>query len=107
LKNILILCGLAFVFLMLGNNMVSLTNPDEVFYSGSAREMVQQNTWFVPHLFGQPQFEKPILLFWLLRVSFLAFGPTSFGARPSMSTVFSRARSRPIFRYRHRPSTNW
>jgi len=81
LKNTLILCGLAFVFLILGNNTVSLTNPDEVFYSGSAKEMVQQGTWLVPHIFGQPQFEKPILLFWLLRVSFLAFGPTSFGAR--------------------------
>lgn len=81
MKNTLILCGLAFVFLMLGNNMVSLTNPDEVFYSGSAKEMVQQGTWLVPHLFGHPQFEKPIFLFWLLRISFLAFGPSNFGAR--------------------------
>ncbi|PIP19514.1 MAG: hypothetical protein COT38_02400 [Candidatus Omnitrophica bacterium CG08_land_8_20_14_0_20_41_16] len=81
LKAILVLFMLSFVFLMLGNNILSLTNPDEVFYAGTAKEMVQQKTWLVPYLFGKPQFEKPILTYWLLRIGFILFGITSFSAR--------------------------
>ncbi|MDD5431860.1 MAG: glycosyltransferase family 39 protein [Candidatus Omnitrophica bacterium] len=81
LKNVLILTVLAFCFLMLGNHMLSQTNPDEVFYSGSAKEMMQQNTWEVPILFGKPQFEKPIFTFWLLRFGFELFGISNFSAR--------------------------
>jgi len=31
--------------------------------------MIQHNTWMTPYLFGQPQFEKPIFLYWMLRAS--------------------------------------
>jgi 4-amino-4-deoxy-L-arabinose transferase-like glycosyltransferase len=34
-----------------------------------------------PYLFGQPQFEKPILLYWLMRFGFIIFGITGFSAR--------------------------
>lgn len=81
LKNILLLISISFVFFMLGNNILTLTNPDEVFYSLSAKEMIQHKTWLVPQMFSQPQFEKPILTFWLLRLSFCLFGITSFAAR--------------------------
>ena len=81
LQKLFILLALSFVFLMLGNNILSLTNPDEVFYTGTAKEMIQQKTWLVPYLFGQPQFEKPILTYWLLRVGLMFFGATGFGAR--------------------------
>ncbi len=80
-KNILILLVISYVYLMLGNGILSLTNPDEVFYVQTAKEMAAQKTWLVPYLFDQPQFEKPILTYWLLRVSFLVFGVTSFGSR--------------------------
>ena len=81
LKNIIILMGISLVFFMLGNNLLAMTNPDEVFYSLSAKEMIQQNTWLVPHIFGEPQFEKPILSFWLIRLSFCVFGINNFAAR--------------------------
>lgn len=81
LKNIIILLGLSYVFFFIGNGIISLTNPDEVFYVQTAKEMVAHQTWMTPYLFGAPQFEKPIFLYWLLRVSFLLFGPSSFGAR--------------------------
>ena len=60
---------------------MSLTNPDEVFYAQTAREMGQHNSWLIPYLFGAPQFEKPVLLYWLLRAGFALFGSTSFAAR--------------------------
>lgn len=80
-KYIFALIVLSYVFLILGNSLLPLTYPDEVFYSGTAKEMMQQKTWGTPILFGQPQFEKPILTYWLLRISYAIFGVTNFGAR--------------------------
>ncbi|MDD5610083.1 MAG: glycosyltransferase family 39 protein [Candidatus Omnitrophica bacterium] len=66
---------------MLGNNIINLSHPDEVFYAGTAKEMALNNSWSIPYLFGQPQFEKPILTYWLLRVGYIMFGVDGFGAR--------------------------
>jgi 4-amino-4-deoxy-L-arabinose transferase-like glycosyltransferase len=81
LKHILILIMLAYFCFMFGNGLISLTIPDEVFYAQTAKEMLQQHSWMTPYLFGQPQFEKPIFLYWLLKLGFLAFGINSFAAR--------------------------
>ncbi len=81
LKHIFILALLAYFCFMFGNGLVSLTIPDEVFYAQTAKEMLQQHTWMSPYLFGQPQFEKPIFLYWLLKAGFLVFGVNSFAAR--------------------------
>ncbi len=80
-KYVLALIVLSYFFFIFGNGIVSLTNPDEVFYAGTAKEMIQQKSWMTPYLFGQPQFEKPIFLYWLLRISFNVFGQTPFAAR--------------------------
>lgn len=80
-KNVLLLVLLGYLFFIAGNGILSLTNPDEVFYAGTAKEMMQQKTWITPYLFGQPQFEKPILTYWLLRLGFIMFGVSGFGAR--------------------------
>ena len=81
LRNILLLALLSFIFLMAGNGVLSLTNPDEVFYAQIAKEMAHNKTWMVPYLFGQPNFEKPIFTYWLLRWAYLIFGVSGFGAR--------------------------
>lgn len=80
-KRIIILLILSYFLLMFGNGYMALTNPDEVFYTQTAREMVKQDTWMTPYLFGAPQFEKPILTYWLLRISFIIFGVGPFAAR--------------------------
>jgi len=81
LKTIIILFILSYLFLVLGNGFLSLTNPDEVFYAQTAKEMIQHNSWLTPYLFGAPQFEKPIFLYWLLRIGFAIFGNNSFAVR--------------------------
>jgi 4-amino-4-deoxy-L-arabinose transferase-like glycosyltransferase len=81
LKSILVLIFLSYLFFMLGNGVLSLSNPDEVFYAQTAKEMIKYRSWLTPYLFGQPQFEKPIFLFWLLRIGFILFGISSFAAR--------------------------
>jgi 4-amino-4-deoxy-L-arabinose transferase-like glycosyltransferase len=80
-KYILVLLVLAYFFFFFGNGLISLTNPDEVFYAQTAKEMAQRHSWMTPILFDQPQFEKPILLYWLLRIADLIFGVSSFSAR--------------------------
>jgi len=66
---------------MWGNDILSLTNPDEVFYAQTAKEMIKHQSWLTPYLFDQPQFEKPIFTFWLFKSSFMLFGISNFTAR--------------------------
>ena len=80
-NKILILIVLSYVLFILGNSVISLSNPDEVFYSQTAKEMAERNTWLEMYIFGQPQFEKPILTYWFLRLGIILFGLSSFGAR--------------------------
>ncbi|MFH0877336.1 MAG: glycosyltransferase family 39 protein, partial [Candidatus Omnitrophota bacterium] len=81
ISPLLLLFLAGYVIFMFGNNVVPLTNPDEVFYAQTAKEMVGHKTWLVPYLFDHPQFEKPILTYWFLRLSFILFGTTAFAAR--------------------------
>lgn len=81
MRNIIILVVLSCVLFMLGNQLLPLTDPDEVFYAQTVKEMSVRHEWNIPFLFGQPQFEKPILIYWLLRTAFLIFGMTDFAAR--------------------------
>ena len=80
-RKVLTLIAFGLLLFMVGNHVVNLTHPDEVFYAGTAKEMLEQKTWSVPYLFGQPQFEKPILTFWLIQAAFVVMGVTSFAAR--------------------------
>jgi 4-amino-4-deoxy-L-arabinose transferase-like glycosyltransferase len=72
---------LAVAVLGIGLSAVPLTDPDEVFYAGTAREMLAQHTFLTPIIFGKPQFEKPPLTYWLLMASFEAFGVHTWSAR--------------------------
>lgn len=76
-----ILFVLAYLFLMAGNGLLSLTHPDEVFYILSAREMVQHNSWLTPMIFNHIQFEKPILPYALFAFAIKTFGEGPFVAR--------------------------
>ncbi len=62
-------------------NRLPLTDPDEVFYSQTAKEMAQQHSVVTPLIFGHPQYEKPPLFYWLLMAAFKAEGVTRVAAR--------------------------
>ena len=81
LRYILLLLFLSYFFFICGNSILGLSNPDEVFYAQTAKEMARHNSWMTPYLFDAPQFEKPILTYWLLRIGFILFGVSSFSAR--------------------------
>lgn len=81
LQRISILFLICYALFLFGNNTFSLTDPDEVFYSMTAREMAAKNEWVTPFIFNRPQFEKPVLTFWLIEIAFKAWGQTPFAAR--------------------------
>jgi 4-amino-4-deoxy-L-arabinose transferase-like glycosyltransferase len=60
---------------------LGLIDPDEPFYALTSREMVQSGDWITPRVFGEPQFEKPILFYWETCLAQIAFGDNEFAAR--------------------------
>jgi len=81
LKRVSILFLICSALFLFGNDLFKLTDPDEVFYSLTAKEMAAKNEWITPLIFGQPQFEKPPLTFWLLETAFKTCGESPFSAR--------------------------
>ncbi len=73
-----VICGYMFFF-QLGK--LALTDPDETFYAQTSKEMLAKGEWLTPYIYGKPQFEKPVLFYWLVEASFKAFGVNEFAAR--------------------------
>ena len=75
---LLLICFVAFWWRL---GKIGLVDPDEPFYSQTCREMVQTGDWLTPKIFGKPQFEKPILYYWLVSASYKVFGENEFAGR--------------------------
>lgn len=55
---------------------MGMIGPDEPRYADVGRAMARSGDWITPHLWGQPWFEKPALLYWITGAAFkLGFGP--------------------------------
>ena len=68
---------------LFGTNLggFGLLDPDEPFYSLTAKEMVERGDMSTPVIFGSPQFEKPIFFYWVMYVCFTLFGISEWSAR--------------------------
>ena len=75
---VLLICGAAFWWQL---GYLGLIDPDEPFYAQSSREMLRAGDWVTPRIFDQPQFEKPVFIYWLTMGSFRVFGDNEFAAR--------------------------
>ena len=58
-----------------------LLEPDEGRYAQIPKEMLVHHSWVVPTLQGEPYLDKPPLLYWLVALSYRAFGVTPEAAR--------------------------
>lgn len=55
---------------------MGLVGPDEPRYAAIGRAMAASGDWVTPRLWGQPWFEKPVLLYWMTASAFrLGMGP--------------------------------
>src|SRR5438132_979499 len=75
---LLLVCAVVFWWRL---GKLGLIDPDEPFYAQTAHEMIRTGDWLVPRIFGQPQFEKPPLYYWLVAGSFRVFGENEFAGR--------------------------
>ncbi|MBU0571043.1 MAG: glycosyltransferase family 39 protein [Candidatus Omnitrophica bacterium] len=80
-RHITILLLISLFLFLFGLGNMALTDPDETFYAQTAKEMASSGEWVTPVIFGQPQFEKPILYYWLIEISYKFFGINEFSAR--------------------------
>lgn len=59
----------------------ALWDVDEGVNAGCTREMLEAGTWVVPTFNGELRTAKPVMLYWIQRASFLAFGVSEWAAR--------------------------
>ena len=71
----------AIAFYFYGLNQLPLVGPDEPRYAEVAREMLVRGDAVTPTLGGHNWFEKPALLYWMMMVSYRAFGVSEWSAR--------------------------
>src|SRR3989339_671782 len=58
-----------------------LIDPDEPRYASTARDMVLNGNWIIPHFNGVPRINKPPLFYWTIAISYKLFGINEFSAR--------------------------
>jgi 4-amino-4-deoxy-L-arabinose transferase-like glycosyltransferase len=59
----------------------ALLEPEEARYAEIPREMLAAGEWVVPRHHGQAYYDKPPLLYWLVMLSYSAFGVHDWAAR--------------------------
>src|SRR5262249_36153165 len=59
----------------------SLWDVDEGVNAEAAREMREANTWIIPTFNFELRTAKPVMLYWLQRASYAAFGVSEWSAR--------------------------
>lgn len=79
LLPLLIVVVLSISFFGLGS--VKLFDVDEAVFSEATKEMVQNGDWITPTYNGANRYDKPVLFYWLMAVSYKLFGINEFAAR--------------------------
>ena len=63
------------------NAYIPVTDPVESNYALTAKEMLLSGDWLSPQIYGHYWFDKPIMIYWLIALSFKFWGITDFAAR--------------------------
>ena len=72
---------LSFLYLLLGNWILSFTSLDEGRNMSAIQHMLKSKDFILPMYNCQPRFEKPPMLYWLVSISSFLFGLNEFSAR--------------------------
>jgi 4-amino-4-deoxy-L-arabinose transferase-like glycosyltransferase len=79
--SLLLLGLLAGVLFFVRLGATGLFDADEPAYAGAAREMLERGDWITPHFNGRPRFDKPVLFYWLIGLSYRLLGVSEFAVR--------------------------
>jgi 4-amino-4-deoxy-L-arabinose transferase-like glycosyltransferase len=77
----MLLCLICLIILFHGLGSAELFEPDEGRNAEKAREILLLSDWITPHQNFLPTLDKPILLYWLVALSFKIFGTAEWSAR--------------------------
>ena len=80
-KTLLFFFLAAFFFLLWGSWLLPVTDPVESNYALTAKEMVQSGNWMSPQIYGTYWYDKPIMVYWLLSISYSLLGFTDLASR--------------------------
>lgn len=80
-SHLYVLAALAAYILLIGNHLISITDPVESNYVETASEMIRKGDYFSPQIFGNYWYDKPIFFYWELIAAFQLFGTNEFAAR--------------------------
>lgn len=83
----LLLAAVALLILLPGNNLIPLIDRDEPRFARATVEMIERGEWVVPYFNNEYRFDKPILIYWMMRLCYALFGVNEFAAR--LPSVFS------------------
>lgn len=76
--------------LLPGSATLPLLDRDEPRFAAATREMQERDDWFVPTFNGDYRFDKPILIYWLMRGGYALAGVSELGARlPSIAAALA------------------
>lgn len=75
----IIIIAIFMSFFRLGS--VTLFDVDEAVFSESTKEMVESGNWITPTYNGENRYDKPILFYWLMAVSYKILGISELSAR--------------------------
>jgi|GEM_PF-13866 len=68
----------------------TLFDVDEAVFSEATREMMETGDWITPHYNYSNRYDKPILFYWMMALSYKLFGINELGARfwsPTMAVA--------------------
>jgi 4-amino-4-deoxy-L-arabinose transferase-like glycosyltransferase len=81
----------SFVLFCSGLSEITTSQSDETYYFSSGLNMVKSGDWITPVFEGQEvRFQKPIIFYWLVALSFKNFGVNIFSGRLP-SVIFAAA----------------
>lgn len=80
---------LGLLLLLPGTGWLPLIDRDEPRFAQATVEMIHRADWVVPWFNGEYRFDKPVLVYWLMRAGYALFGIGETGAR--LHTVLAGA----------------
>ena len=80
--HILLVSGIwCFLLYFTGIWLLAVTDPVEVNYAETAKEMLLSGDWFSPRIYGNYWYDKPAFFYWQLLAAFKIFEIHDFSAR--------------------------